>query len=224
MRVVDRKLILEKIVLDHDRNIILDEENSPLMNYQAYLNHSYGLKVLADTVRKEELDINLNGILFIMNTPPIINCAFDWFSISIVNYLRFVALVDLMVKNQWKESDLADPAKRKTIKTHCTDYVRDTIPEIQTWRDKVSAHFAATYPYKNDSLGTLLQSVMNPAIYLQPYFYAGGYQYCSQGSKSELPKWSLTEIYDKLCPRFWPHLKLKEIPKDKPNEEVGAKP
>lgn len=137
-------------------------------------------------------------------------CAFNWFSVTLVNYLRLVALVDLMAKNSWRSVALADPGNRSLIKKHCTDYVRGVVPEIYKWRNKVSAHFAATDPFSDDTLGTLEQSIMNPISYKYPYYFVGLLQWNTGGSASELPTWALTETYQGLAQRFWPDMTLRE--------------
>jgi hypothetical protein len=209
------------IVLDHDQGIILDPTNPPFNNYQAFQHNYSGLKILADAVREAELKVIANDphashVVMHMsgNIHPIIPCAFNWFSVTVVNYLRLVALVDLMTKNNWKSSALGDAANRQTIKKHCTDYVRNAVPKIYRWRNKVSAHFAATDPFSDDTLGTLEQSIMNPISYTYPYYYVGMLQWHTRGTESELPTWALTETYERLSPRYWPEMKLCEIPKD----------
>lgn len=167
------------------------------------------LKVIADDPHAAHVVLHMSS-----NIHPIIPCAFNWFSVTVVNYLRLVALVDLMAKNNWKSSALADPANRQVIKKHCTDYVRDAVPEIYRWRNKVAAHFAATDPFSDDTLGTLEQSIMNPITYKYPYYYVGMLQWNTQGTSSELPTWALTETYERLQQRYWPEMKLREIPKD----------
>ncbi|NCC62020.1 MAG: hypothetical protein EOM12_14020 [Verrucomicrobiae bacterium] len=158
------------ITLDHVDGITLDPANPPFNNYHAFSQNYIGLKILADAVREAELKVIADDAhakhvalsAFSSDVPPIVPCAFNWFSVTLVNYLRLVALVDLMAKSGWKSAALADQGNRSTIKKHCTDYVKTVVPEIYKWRNKVSAHFAATDPFKDDTLGTLEQSIMNP--------------------------------------------------------------
>jgi hypothetical protein len=127
------------------------------------------------------------------------------------NYLRLIALADLMATKQWKSAALSDPSNRQTIKAHCIEFVKTAVPEIYGWRNKVAAHFAATDPFQDDNLGTLEQSIMNPVTYRYPHYYVGLMQWTTQGQTSELPTWALTKVYEELGPRFWPDLKLKPI-------------
>lgn len=207
------------IILDHTQGIILDPSNPPFNNYQAFEHHYSGLKILADSVRNYEIKMIENDpnaaylVTYVSsNVHPIIPCSFNWFSITIVNYLRLVALVDLMSQNNWKSDALADPKNRQTIKKHCKDYVSNTIPEIHTWRNKVAAHFAATDPFKDDTLGTLEQSIMNSVSYKYPYYHVGIFQWNAQGTTANLPTWSLTQTYERLRTRFWPEIDLRSLP------------
>lgn len=126
------------IVLDHVKGIFLNPANPPFDNYHAFGQNYAGLKILADTVREAELKVIADDpyakhvvlSAFSSSTPPVVPCAFNWFSVTLVNYLRLIALVDLMAKNSWTSSALADPANRTAIKKHCTDYVKTAVPDI----------------------------------------------------------------------------------------------
>jgi hypothetical protein len=170
-------------------------------------------------VRKEEIKMALNQppgakvVLLLDDTIPlIIPCAFNWFSVTLVNYLRLVALVDLMNQKHWKSQDIVDEANRETIKPFCTDYVRTAVPDIYRWRNKVAAHFAATDPFRNDSLGTIEQSIMDPVSYISPYFRVGSLKWNTEDTASDLPDWALTETFEQLQPRFWNKRFIKPIP------------
>lgn len=207
-----------QIILDYVEGIVLDRANHPFNNYHAFGQNYIGLKFLADAVREAELkfiadDPHAKHVVlsaFSSSTPPIVPCAFNWFSVTLVNYLRLVALVDLMAKNGWTSAALTDPETRSAVKKHCTDYVKAVVPEIYRWRNKVAAHFAATDPFSDDTLGTLEQSIMNQISYKYPHYYVGMLQWNTQGTSSDLPFWALTETYQLLAPRFWPEMKLRE--------------
>ena len=214
---------LTPIMLDHQTGIELDPTNPPFNNYQAFQQTYDGLKLLANIVRDFELRViaenpyAANTIsLMPRSAPPVLGSIFNWFAVTIVNYLRLVALVDLIKSNHWKSSALADPANQEKISKHCHNYVFGTIPEIQRWRNKVAAHFAATDPRftsrDSDSLATLELSVMNPIAYKYPYYFVGALQWNTQGTSSDLPEWSLTKTYEQLSQRFWPEMQLREFP------------
>lgn len=206
------------IILDHVRGIALDRANPPFNNFQAFKSNYAGLKILADSVRELECKyaasdpyaahvvVHISG-----QVPDLVPVAFNWFSVTLVNYLRLVALVELMGVKNWKSSALADPANRKTIRDHCTNYVSTVVPEIHRWRNKVAAHFAATDPYNDDNLGTLEQSIMNPVSYRFPHYYVGLFQWNTAGISAELPTWALTKTYEDLAPRFWPEMSLRPV-------------
>jgi len=207
------------IILDHTKPITLDPTTPPFNNYQAFEQNRHGLYVLASTVRAKEIALALDPssptAMFLEDgsmIPLIVPCAFNWFSVTLVNYLRLVALVDLMNGERWKSQDIADPANRKKINPYCTEYVRSAVPDIYRWRNKVAAHFAATYPFDKDSLGTIEQSIMDPVSYMSPYFRVGLLKWHTRGADSDLPDWALTETYERLQPRFWSSLPIKPIP------------
>jgi hypothetical protein len=206
------------IVLDHLNGITLDPVDPPFNNYQAFHSNYAGLKILADTVREHErqyaaADPYAEHVVLhaFTSVPPVVPCAFNWFTTTLVNYLPLVALVDLMATRKWKSVALVDPRNHRDVKTHCTDFVRKAVPEVYRWRNKVAAHFAATDPFRDDNLGTIEQSIMNPVSYRYPHYYVGSWQLNAQGQTSALPEWALTKVYEDLGPRFWPTLKLKPV-------------
>ena len=207
------------IVLDHLTKITLDPSDPPFNNYQAFQANYVGLKILADAIRELERqyltkDPHAEHVVLDMGmipVPPLVPCSFNWFATTLVNYLRLVALVDLMNKNAWKSVALSAPENRQLIKTHCTDFVKSAAPDVYRWRNKVAAHFAATDPFHDDNLGTLEQSIMNPVTYRYPHYYVGMLKWNTQGQSSDLPTWALTKTYEDLGPRFWPEMTLRPV-------------
>lgn len=207
------------IVLDHMNDITLDPSDPPFNNYQAFAANYEGLKILAASVRELEIqyaasDPHAAHVVLHMTSqvPALVPCAFNWFSVTLVNYLRLVGLVQLMNANDWKSSALVDPSNRSVINKHCTSFVKAAVPEIYLWRNKVAAHFAATDPFRDDNLGTLEQSIMNPVTYHFPHYYVGVMQWNTAGETSQLPSWALTKVYEELSTRFWSEIKLKPVP------------
>jgi len=207
------------ITLDHVKNIQLDKNNSPLDNYQALDYLRLGLHAMAYTVREEEVRLYLSKIsLNLLNSSgraaerdAIFTCYFNWFSTSIVNYVRLVGLIDIMIQKGWVSSDIKYTKNGEAVKKHCVKYVKEVIPEIRRWRNKIAAHFAITDPDKEDNLGTLEYSIMNPICYKKPYFRMGAFSWSKSGEQSNLTEWALTETFEKLGPRFWPEAKLPEL-------------
>lgn len=207
------------ITLDHVENIQLDENNSPLDNYQALDYLKLGLNAMACTVRDEEVRLYPSKIsLNLLNSSgraaerdALFACYFNWFSTSIVNYVKLVGLIDIMTGRRWVSSDIKDAKNREEVRKHCVNYVNRVIPEIHLWRHKIAAHFAITDPRREDNLGTLEYSIMNPICYKKPYFRMGAFSWSKSGEQSSLPEWALTETFEKLRPRFWPEAKLPEL-------------
>lgn len=200
------------IILDHVEEILIDPNNAPFTNYQAFKSSFEGIKSLAFMVRELESryiadDPHAEHVSynFSSNIPSIVPCAFNWFSITLVNYLRLIGLVQFIEVNSWKSTDLADPANHKQIAAHCTAYVKSVTPDLYCWRNKVAAHFAATDPFHNDNLGTLEQSIMSIVEFQYPYFYVGVGKWTSNGETSQLPNWALTKVYEELRARLWPN-------------------
>lgn len=211
-------MAIPPITLDHVQGIFLDPCDPPFNNYQAFHSSYVGLKILAETVREMERQYIASDphaehvVLHIASSvPPVVPCAFNWFATTLVNYLRLVALVQLMAARGWKSSALADAANRSTIKGHCSDFVRSAAPEVYRWRNKVAAHFAATDPFHDDNLGTLEQSIMNPVTFHYPHYYVGVMQWSTKGQTSNLPDWALTKTYEELSHRFWPGETLRPV-------------
>jgi hypothetical protein len=206
---------MAKVILDTVRKIEFDSSNPPLSNLHALSYLPRGIISIAHEVHRFEKHVEDGSYL-----PPgadliiaptidrfeIIACWFSWYCVSIHNYLRLVALVELVSKKNWSIVDVGNPKNSKTIKTHCTNYVEEVIPEINRWRNKIAAHFAITAPFNSDNQALLEFSAMNNITYSKPHFYAGALQYCSEGTESDLPKWSVTETFSTLAPRLWPHL------------------
>jgi hypothetical protein len=205
---------MEKLILDTVRGIEFDKSNPPLNNLHALGYLPKGIFTLANQIRKYEVgmedgtDFPISGVTLAYG-PSISNiemvaCCFSWYSISLHNYLKLVGLVELVMQQRWSREDVANPENGKKIKLHCTNYVKDVIPEIHRWRNKIAAHFAITAPFPEDNQALLEFSAMNNIAYMSPYFYAGALQWGTKGGKTDLPKWSVTESIQTLTPRLWP--------------------
>jgi hypothetical protein len=147
-------------------------------------------------------------------------CFFHWFGVSLCNYARLVGFIRGLQKGEFTRADLSDETKTKdrVIKKSIDAYVQK-IPELEPvliWRNKVLAHFAITDPLKGDNIATLDMSVVFPVSYVAPHYVAGWFQMTQSNSSgthaSELPEWSVTEVYEKIAPRFWPGLKAGVLP------------
>jgi hypothetical protein len=205
------------LILDHDKGTTTGTK-SPLINDAALHQGLLGIHHLAVEVREQEVHFAktepMAERLFYSwpsGLAPWMPAAFNWFSVSVINHLRLVALVDLLTINGWRSSDLADPTKARQVRPHCTAFVKDVAPKLYTWRNKVGAHFAATDP-QSDAGQILEQSIWTPVTYSYPYFKVGTVLPDTGNITEGLPIWSLTQTFEELRPRFWPYLSLPPRP------------
>lgn len=190
-------------------------KNCHPLNYLPEGIHRLALSVRAEEIRKLTStslfdSMNFSSMCFDSKTFSII-CEFHWFANSVVNYGRLVAFVEIMGKNGWGIEQLSDRGVGLAVKDHCRNYVQRVMPVLYTWRNKVSAHFAATDPFSVDNWGTLQDSMLHPVSYSRPYFFANSHNYSKGGEVSEIPEWSLTKTFEDLSNRFFPERTLPEL-------------
>jgi hypothetical protein len=108
------------IALGHLNGINLVRSDPPFNNYQAFAANYEGLNILAGAVRELEIQYVAKEpyaahVVLLMNSqvPELVPCALNWFSVTLVNYLRLIGLVQLMSANGWKSSALVDPSNRE---------------------------------------------------------------------------------------------------------------
>lgn len=195
-------------VLDHDRNITVNPTTFPFPNMHALDYLPYGIGQLATTVRQEEIAFNQDqpipgsDIHAFGRMGTYYASYFNWFCSSLTNYLRLVGFVELVNQHQWSNRDVT--ANMGRVKSHCSQYVKEVVPDIVRWRNKIAAHSALTAPQKGDNPALLEYSVIDFVSYRHPYLTAGDIQLSSiDGSSSEMTSWALTEEFERLKPRFW---------------------
>jgi hypothetical protein len=139
-------------------------------------------------------------------------CFFHWFGNSICNYARLAGYIIAREQGHVQDADFQLEPARKKIKDACDNYVK-SLPEIQEvlkWRNKVSAHFALTDPRKDDNIATLEASIIYPIGFETDRFRTGTMIFSKGDSTvthdSEIPRWSLTELFEELINRFWPDI------------------
>jgi hypothetical protein len=205
------------VILDQRDGIEFDPDSFPVANLHALWFLPQGLHLIAQSVRDREIAVarETKGQLSFWkpggDLAGVLANWFGWFSVSLVSYLRLVRLVALIQEHKWTSRDMRQPENREIIKSTCTAYLRDAIPAVYQWRNKVAAHPAFTDPFKDDSVGTLELSVMAFVTFTLPYFMAGTLQWSSDGESSNLKEWGVTPIFESLAPRFWPSLALHPI-------------
>jgi hypothetical protein len=187
---------------------------------------SAGLMRIAFDIRRRELDweqanhrkvnVQIYG-LDIDGTKgdlDLIACLFHWFGVSLVNYARLVGFIKALSNKEFTRSDFSNPAKfRKN--TQIIDHYVKAVPEMASvlrWRNKVGAHFAITAPHKDDNVATLDMSVMFPVTFTNGRYRVGELTLTlsnSTGShSSEIPCWSITEVFESLLARYWPNVSV----------------
>jgi hypothetical protein len=195
---------------------------------------SVGLQRLAESIKRPEVQFErqTGGKIIVTcfgATSPaeeerlnMYACMFHWFGVTVINYARIVGFIRGIERGVFSRADLADKTKFDVIKKEIADYII-SIPElanVKVWRNKVSAHPAITDPYKDDNIATLDMSVIFP-ITFEGKYVVGGLQMIRSNATgthaSALPRWSLTEVFESLIPRFWPSLRFvpdPQVPED----------
>jgi hypothetical protein len=129
------------MIIDHLENLklIADEEDYLFDAQMTLARISQGLFWLHDSVSKAEnqarvaakMDDVLIGVVdgILKNLPTDwLSCAFQWYAVSLYNYVRLTGWLATKDKNSVNE------------------YVRRVIPRVASYRHKVAAHFAITSP------------------------------------------------------------------------------
>lgn len=210
-----KKNTTKDIIIDNINHITFNKDTFPIKNMHALKYNLEGLYYLANTIRNLEIEkyridgtfiqmINLEHQGLLMNM-------FNWFSISVTNYLRLVGFVDCVNKNGYTQDDLNQNNIKKKIRKDSNYYCKDIIPEIVEYRNKLSAHHSLFDPRDKDNIATLISSALNTIVYRQPYYEASMFIH-TVDENAKIEPWILTKTFDDLAPRFWPDLKLSKIP------------
>ena len=190
-------------ILDSSNNVNIDPERPVLTNPHALNYLSQGIFALARSVCEKETAILSNNppgtSLHLYSRDPMLMCEFHWFSVSIVNYMRVVGLIKVLNDDGKVEADIASIPD---LKPRISAYVKQIIPEIKLWRDKVSGHFSATDPQR-DNGATILYSIMNQISFLNDRFIVSAMALGHGPDISELRPWSITAEYERLISTHW---------------------
>lgn len=149
-------------------------------------------------------DPNISEYLF-----RLLPCFFHWFGNSICNYARLAGYIVAREQNHITETDLSLEPNRSKIKASCDGYVSGLpeLKEVLKWRNKVSAHFALTYPVRDDNIATMEASIIYPVSFHIDRFKTGVLTFSKvEGNDSldaEIPNWSLTQIFENFSARYW---------------------
>lgn len=196
-------------VLDHELDISIDHDAFPIKNLQALGYLPRGIFQLARVVRAKENEELRNRptptVIFSFGGEPELTSYFNWFALSLTNYLRLVALIDIVNTRKWDTRQISKNAE--DVKLHCAHYTKGIVPEVVEWRNKIAAHPALTDP-RRDNIALLEYSVMDNLAFMNPYFTAGAIQWGTEGHETNIPTWALTEVFERLVPRFWPGARI----------------
>lgn len=223
-------------ILDSKKSIVWDK-NFIIPDVGIILNHlKFGIIELANFVRENEgerIDVNGNipSLFCLQKDIAFTYCSFLWFSTSLVCYLKLIAFYDIVQKNNWELNDLRSEDIQHEYTQHCNQYVKDLIPQIVKWRNKVGAHFTLTDPRK-DNLTTMINSITEVS-FLKPFYYTNVISWgVTDGSSKKdinISQWSATEEYEKLTERFFIDDRIPtmyELQQEKftlpPNEDLTA--
>ena len=188
------------------------------LDYLRFGLHTIALQIwdYEQTIRKREAQAGMT-MTFFGDHPDvdarvlhILPCLFHWYGVSLCNYTRLAGFVTGLASKAIDIKLLESKAGGETVKDYCKDYVQSVleISEVLIWRNKVGAHFAITDPHRTDNIATLEMSVMYPIGYANSNFRVNVMTLSKTDGggtvqTSELPCWSVTEVHQKLIPRYW---------------------
>lgn len=201
------------MILDHIDNLRLTEENREKYYNALQVHHRLdrGLEYLNGQVLRIETDLRIRmhldgqeNAMFAGNHPyardvpfDLVSCCFDWYAVSVCNYVRIVG---------WLVSG-GDPNR-------ADEYLNRVVPaEVITYRNKVGAHVSfSTKNRKNrDTPADHFLSSLSAKwdiTFQGDALYAGALTVSlgsgEGGSTSAPMEWSLTKIHKELAKRYWP--------------------
>lgn len=154
-----------------------------------------------DTIVSQQLEYSpgsqhiLGNHLALSNIPKsLLTCAFHWYAISAFQYVRTVGAI------VYRQDNTRLPSEK---------YVKQVIPEVLTFRDKVAAHFAWATKHSQDNDAERRASIIpqlglvNGSLGMCPFQVSvnrGG----AASSSINLKPWSLSEVHERLRQRYWP--------------------
>lgn len=209
------------IVLDYTKGVTININEFPIKNLHGYWGLRGGIFLCANSVRAIELKFNQaifknkgKGIMGSWNFTMSDECTMvynlcNWFSINLVSFFRLVTLLRLMKELHWQVRDIQK--NRGLIKSETEGLLKEIAPDVLFHRNKVAAHLAATDPYKEDSEATLLSSLISNVGFSFPYYSVTIKTTPQSAEESQLPTWNLTQVYERLTPRFWPDALIPKL-------------
>ena len=198
--------------LDKGEPIVIEWDASPLNNADPIYYLREGLRSLYFLMKEIEISLiktmkknRSEGACHGMSTNY-----HNWFSVSLVDYLRMIKLADILDKNEiynhgnWPE-ELSMIYKQKSVASKLNDYAKVVAPEVYLWRNKVGAHQDVSSAKNiNKDISKAMMAFVNMATgtFEGGRYYVGTCQNSYNGYTPELKKWSLTKTFENLSGRF----------------------
>ena len=147
-------------------------------------------------------DFDVNG------TYALLAVKFDWFSVSMLNLMEGISLLDTLAREGSYSELTSSPQGAKRIQKLAREYTK-SVPEaraLRLWRDKVAAHRSGIHPpparIEPDSAPTRRVSMMGAQVGAKNRRYvAPSFTPVDSGTGSAnhgLLEWSLTETWESL--------------------------
>jgi hypothetical protein len=189
-----------EIDLDDEDDYLFDAINTLANISQGLFWLNYNVVAVENNVRQQakEDDVLIGVVDGILKDLPMewLSCAFQWYAVSLYNYVRLTGWLAS------KDSQFA------------LAYVNRVIPRVKSYRHKIAAHFAITYP-KGDNEADLISSIMTNIVYTHGYLRAGAMSEIvtdangNEVKQSTKTSWSMSKVHNRLLPRFWPNGPIK---------------
>lgn len=197
-------------LIDHKDNITHDDAKRINPNIHTLLYAPIGLEKLYFEIKLSEYAYTTSKLwsACIMradwaNSDDFLKtCIFELFSCTLTSYVRLVGLIKFMKIEGFTDIDLLDKKTAEIAKSYSIKYTEEIIPKVFSYRNKVGAHHSFIDP-RRDPIDDLRQSVMHSVHYLNGKYRANALRL----GQSTLPEWSLTEEFERLSERYWPHIK-----------------
>lgn len=199
------------MILDHIENLKLANDDQDYIFdaqmtlarlsqglFQLYKSVSEAEEMVRKKAMKENVVLAYSGGVLENLPMEILSCEFQWYVVSLYNYVRLAA---------WLSS-------RDTSFTK--EYVKRVVPpKVLQYRHKIAAHYAMTAPRKDDNDADLVASLMTTVMYAHGYLRAGAIsEVLTDENGNEIratnkTSWSLTKTHNALRSRYWPDGPLK---------------
>lgn len=195
-------------ILDYQDNISVEGApfTEPTNEYYALicirngLGHLYRFAKKCDEICLSQLNPK-KDVSFWGNYPgvtdipyPLLTCAFQWYAVSVCQYVKLIGTIAYRQDNTRKTSG---------------QYLNSIIPEVKAYRDKVAAHFAWLTKNEHDNDAERLASIIPQVSFMNNSFHVGAL-IVSKSSKGKMTNskkikpWSMVNTYRSLQERYWP--------------------